>query len=307
MKILVTGGAGFIGSHVVDKFVEHGHDVVVLDNLDTGKKDNLPLDSITFVEGDIRDRALLAKAMKGVEKIVHLAASVGNKKSIEMPELDQEINYQGTLFVLEEMRKNNVTKIVFSSSAGIFGEPTYEPVDENHPCWPDSPYGVSKLAAERLILSYTKLYHLKAVCLRYFNVFGERQYFDAYGNVIPIFMTQALKQNPITIYGSGKQTRDFIYVGDIANANFESTMNDYSGVLNLGAGGRLEILELAKKIKSISKSSSEITFLDARPGDVLHCTASIEKQHEVLESPANAQLFDQHLAQYFEWAKNHLV
>jgi len=220
MKALVTGGAGFIGSNVVKLLVDEGHDVLVLDNLSSGYRCNLSaLQTVEFVEGDVRDAALVSRVMHGVEVVFHLAASVGNIRSIEHPIEDSEINVIGTLRVLEAARRTGVRKIIFSSSAGIFGELKHLPIREDHPVEPDSPYGASKLAAEKLCLAYAKLYDLEAICLRYFNVYGVNQRYDAYGNVIPIFAHRLLHGMPLIIYGDGEQTRDFVNVRDVARAN----------------------------------------------------------------------------------------
>lgn len=304
MKCLVTGGAGFIGSNLVDLLIQEGHEVSVLDNLLTGHLENLN-PSAEFIKGSIEDVVLLDSILEGKEAVFHLAASVGNKKSIEDPYIDQQLNYIGTLNILESMRKHKVSKIVFSSSAGIFGEPQYEPVDEKHPCEPDSPYGVSKLAGEKLILSYAKLYGIQAVCLRYFNVFGPRQFFDAYGNVIPIFAKRALANEPICIYGDGEQTRDFIYVKDIAKINYLSAKSDYTGVLNLGTGQRMKIKDLAEKVVELAQSSSSIEYMAKRPGDVLHCTANTKQLQETLNYTPS-QDFEKLLAEYMDWAKTSL-
>ncbi|GIL15965.1 MAG: NDP-sugar dehydratase or epimerase [Chloroflexota bacterium] len=217
---LVTGGAGFIGSNIVQYLIEQGHTVVVLDNLLSGYRQNLaPFPQVEFIEGDIRDAAAMERAMQNVEVVFHLAASVGNKRSIEHPVDDAEINVLGTLRVLEAAQRNGVRKVVFSSSAGIFGELKTLPIREDHPVEPDSPYGADKLGAEKLCLAYAKLYPLECVCLRYFNVYVVNQRYDAYGNVIPIFAHRMLRGEPITIFGDGEQTRDFVFVADTVTEN----------------------------------------------------------------------------------------
>src|SRR4051794_12837298 len=220
MKALVTGGAGFIGSNICRLLLEEGHQVAVLDNLQTGFRQNLEIPgTIRFIEGDVRDRAAVAEAIEGCDTVFHLAASVGNVRSIEDPLLDAEINVLGAVNVLEAARMAGVRRFVLSSSCGIFGEPEVLPMPEAHPFNPDSPYGVSKLAQEKLALVYGKLYGIESVCLRYFNVYGVNQRLDAYGNVIPIFVFNLLAGRPITIYGDGEQTRDFVNVRDVARAN----------------------------------------------------------------------------------------
>ena len=218
MKALVTGGAGFIGFNIVKLLLEFGHEAVVLDNLSSGYRQNL-IPGVMFVEENVCNGNAVFEAMSGCQVVFHLAASVGNKRSIEHPITDSEVNVLGTLNVLEAARVHGINRVVYSSSAGIFGELKTLPIAEDHPQDPDSPYGTSKLAAEKMCLVYNKLYGMNNVCLRYFNVYGPHQRYDAYGNVIPIFANRVLKREPLTIFGDGEQTRDFVNVHDVAEAN----------------------------------------------------------------------------------------
>jgi UDP-glucose 4-epimerase len=239
--------------------------------------------------------------MAGQEAVIHLAASVGNKKSIDEPLYDASCNIFGVINVLESMRAHKVPTIVFSSSAGIFGEPQYQPVDELHPCEPDSPYGATKLGGEKIILSYMRLYGIRAVCLRYFNVYGERQRLDAYGNVIPIFVSRALANQEIKIFGDGEQTRDFIHVKDIAMANVVSAENPkVHGPINLGTGHAISITQLATMVRDVVGNKIEINYGPTRPGDVRHCTANIEKAAAMLGFEMNKNFFD-NLNRYCQW------
>ena len=231
MKCLVTGGAGFIGSNLVELLLSEGHEVKVVDNLSSGHIENIAnyiaQKDIEFLGGDVRDGAFVERATKGVDTVFHLAASVGRQRSIDNPALDSTINLIGTVNVLEGMRKNNVEKIVYSSSAAIFGELEEPTINENHVQNADSPYGVSKLGAEKMILSYSGIHNITGVCLRYFNIYGRNQRYDAYGNVIPIFAKRIYDNKKLTIYGDGTQTRDFVNVEDVAKANYISaTMCD---------------------------------------------------------------------------------
>src|SRR5215210_1221663 len=275
MNCLVPGGAGFIGSGVVRKLLEHGHDVTVLDNHSTGYEENLKsYPDAGIVRGDIRDEAAVDEAVAGRDAVFHLAASVGNKKSIDDPFYDASHNVLGTINVLEAMRKHGVNNIVYSSSAGIFGEPRYQPVDGGHPFGPDSPYGATKLCGEKLVLSYMKLYGIKAACLRYFNVYGENQRFDAYGNVIPIFVTRIARKEPLSIFGDGEQTRDFVEVNDVAAANVAAAANpEARGTFNVGTGTEISINRLVGILREVTGESFEVAFGPPRPGDVRHCTA----------------------------------
>jgi UDP-glucose 4-epimerase len=308
MRALVTGGAGFIGSNVVKLLVEEGHSVVVLDNLSSGCLCNLdPFPQIQFVQADVRDASALSRAMQGVEVVFHLAASVGNKRSIENPFQDAEVNVIGTLRVLEAARHAGVRKIVFSSSAGIFGEPKYLPINEDHPVEPESPYGASKLAAEKLCLVYAKLYGLEAICLRYFNVYGVNQRYDAYGNVIPIFAYQMLRGLPITIFGDGEQTRDFVNVRDVAMANYKAAMvRGVSGPFNIGSGTAVTINELVRLMTETSLVQPKIEYGLPRKGDVRHSLADISAARRVLGYEPTTSL-NEGLMEYMAWARRELV
>ena len=243
-NILITGGAGFIGSNLVGKLI--GNKVTVLDNFSSGYSENLaPFPSVRIIAGDVRDIETVELAMRGAEVVYHLAASVGNKRSIENPIQDAEINVIGTLNILEAARKAGVKKVVISSSAGIFGELKTIPIKEDHPCEPDSPYGCSKLYEEKIALAYGKLYDLEVVCLRYFNVYGPNQRFDEYGNVIPIFVRRMLNNEPLIIYGDGEQTRDFVHVDDVIQANIKAANSEATGAFNIASGTRVTINYLA--------------------------------------------------------------
>lgn len=307
MKVLVTGGAGFIGSNIVRAIVSDGHEVVVLDNLQSGYYVNLePFPDVQFIEGDIRDNITTATAVTGVDVIFHLAASVGNTRSIEHPIEDSEINVMGTLYLLEAARKAGVRKIVYSSSAGIFGELKTLPIREDHPIDPDSPYGSSKLAGEKLCLAYAKLYDLEAVALRYFNVYGVNQRFDAYGNVIPIFAHRIFKRQPITIFGDGEQTRDFINVADVVQANYKAALAEgVSGAFNLGSHTRITINELARMMVEIGGLDTPIEYGPERPGDVRHSLADITAAQEALGFEPQVGL-EEGLAEYLAWAKEEM-
>ena len=300
MNILVTGGAGFIGSNIVKRLLELGHEPVVLDDLSSGYRKNL-LPEVSFFEGDVRDAELVVRAAEGCGAILHLAASVGNKRSIDHPITDSEINILGTLNVLEAARQHNIDRIVFSSSAGIFGELKTLPIAEDHPQDPDSPYGVSKLAAEKMCLVYNKLYGMHNVCLRYFNVFGPHQRYDAYGNVIPIFANRLLKQEPLLIYGDGEQTRDFVNVRDVANSNIKAALSsDVKGVFNIGSGTRVSVNELARQMQQASGVKAVIQYGPPRPGDVRDSLADISAARQSFGFEPNMELYAG-LSEYWSW------
>lgn len=302
MKALVTGGAGFIGSNIVEQLVHLGHQTTVLDNLVSGFRDNVRPET-EFVEGDVRGQATVERAISGCEMVFHLAASVGNTRSIEHPLTDSAVNVLGTLNVLEAARSRGIDRIVFSSSAGIFGELETLPIAEDHPQDPDSPYGVSKLAAEKLCLVYNKLYGMRNICLRYFNVYGLYQRYDAYGNVIPIFAHRILKRQPITIYGDGEQTRDFVNARDVASANVQAALSPGGqGVFNIGSGTRVTINELARLMQTVAGVEVGVQHAPPRQGDVRHSLADIRAAHQVFGFQPRVGLGDG-LGEYMAWIR----
>lgn len=282
--------------------------MTVLDNVSSGYRQNLtPFPQVKFIEGDIRDAKSVDQAVAGNEVIFHLAASVGNTRSIENPIQDSEINILGTLNVLEAARHHHAKKIVFSSSAGIFGELKTLPIREDHPVEPDSPYGASKLGAEKLCLAYSKLYDLDAVCLRYFNVYGINQRYDAYGNVIPIFAHRLLNGQPITIFGDGEQTRDFVNVRDVAEANYRAGMKaGLSGAFNIASATSITINELVRLMQEASGITGTVEYGPPRKGDVRDSLADISAAAEAFGYEPSVDL-KEGLRAYLAWAREDKV
>ena len=308
MKALVTGGAGFIGSNIVEMLIEKGGDVTVFDNLSSGYLCNIEHyiknGEIEFINGDVRESESVSKACKGKDMVFHLAACVGRKKSIDNPKLDSSTNLLGTINVLEGMKKNNVPRIVYSSSAAIFGEPLSSTVDENHPLNANSPYGVSKLAAEKMILVYSGTYGITGACIRYFNIYGRNQRFDLYGNVIPIFAKRIFSGHPMTIYGDGAQTRDFVCVSDVVAVNLiASKIERGMNVYNLGSGSSITINELAELMQDISGEHVGVGYAPERIADVKNCRADISKIEKELGFKA-AMGIKQGLTDYLRWYQN---
>jgi len=303
MKALVTGGGGFIGSNLVGLLLGEGHEVTVLDDFSSGYRENLePYPAVRLVEGDVRDEAAVRDACAGAEVVFHLAASVGNTRSIEHPVEDSEINVLGTLRVLEAARRAGSRKVVFSSSAGIFGELRTLPIREDHPVEPDSPYGASKLAAEKHCLAYAKLYPIEAVCLRYFNVYGVNQRFDAYGNVIPIFAKRMIMGEPVTVFGDGEQTRDFVNVRDVVRANYQAGMSrGVSGAFNLGSATRVTINRLVEMLRAASGITARVEYGPPRPGDVRDSLADVSAAAAAFGYAPGVGL-EEGLAEYMAWA-----
>ena len=278
MRILITGGAGFIGSHIVEHFQGRA-EVRVLDNLRSGFQHNLAGFKTEFMHASIREREAVRRAMEGVDYVFHLAAMISVPESMQQPIECNELNTTGTLVVLEEAARARVKKLVLSSSAAIYGDNPVTPKIETMLPEPKSPYAITKLDGEFYCKMFADEGRLQTACLRYFNVFGPRQDpRSQYAAAVPIFIDRAVKHEPITIHGDGKQTRDFIYVKDIAAANaFFATQSVATGVFNIAYGQRITIKELAATICRLTGSRSEIKHAAERPGDVKHSLASVEK------------------------------
>jgi nucleoside-diphosphate-sugar epimerase len=305
-RALITGGAGFIGSSIAMQLASTGIEVLVLDNLSSGYRINIDgVKGIRLLEDDIR-AAAFDQALAGVDTVFHLAASVGNKRSIDDPITDAEINVIGTLRLIEAARRAGVRKIIMSSSAGIYGELKTLPILEDHPTEPDSPYGASKLCAEKECLAYAKLYGMEMVCLRYFNVYGPRQRFDAYGNVIPIFVFQMFRGEQVTVFGDGEQTRDFVNVRDVAQANIKAALAPgVSGAFNIGSGTSISINALLDLLSQASGIYPNVRHGAPRPGDVLHSLADIGAARNAFGFDPNVRLSDG-LMEYMGWVKTEL-
>ena len=277
-KVLITGGAGFIGSHLVEHF-QGKADVRVLDNLRSGFMKNIDGFDCEFIKGSVTDRAAVRDAVKGIDHVFHLAAMISVPESMSDPVSCVVINAAGTLIVLEEAAKAGVKKLCFSSSAAVYGDnPTVPKVEEVLP-EPKSPYAVTKLDGEYYCKMFNGEGRLKTACMRYFNVFGPRQDTKSqYAAAVPIFIDKALRNEPLTIYGDGEQTRDFVYVKDVVAANAYLAQNEgLSGVYNVAYGKSITVNELAKKIIDLTGSKSETKYAPVRPGDVKHSMAAVEK------------------------------
>ncbi len=302
LKALITGGAGFIGANIARQWLALGHQAVVLDNLSSGYERNL-VPECAFINGDIRDELAVERAIEGCQVVFNLAASVGNQRSLDHPLEDSDVNVLGLLRVLQAARRHKIRKLVHSSSAGIFGELKTLPIREDHPQDPDSPYGVSKLAGEKHCLAYNKLYAMDNVCLRYFNVYGPLQRYDAYGNVIPIFATRALDGEAITIFGDGEQTRDFVHVRDVAAANIASAVTPgVRGAFNIGSASRVTINRLAQLVISAAGVAVPIKHGPSRPGDVRDSLADTRAASAAFNYNPQFDL-GEGLAEYLTWLK----
>ncbi|MFC7138075.1 NAD-dependent epimerase/dehydratase family protein [Halobaculum litoreum] len=273
--VLVTGGAGFIGSHIADALCPD-NGVRILDNRAGGEGTYCPA-AATAVEGDIRDEDALADAMAGVDVVFHEAALVSVARSVEDPTASHSINTEGTLAVLEAARRADA-RVVFASSAAIYGAPESMPVAETAPKEPSSPYGLEKLSGDHYCRLYNDLYDLPTVALRYFNVYGPRQSGGEYAGAISAFAEQARAGGPVTVHGDGEQTRDFVNVADVVQANLLAATTDATGeAFNVGTGTRTSINRVAELIRDEVAPDAEITHVDARGGDIRHSVADIDK------------------------------
>lgn len=278
-KIVVTGGLGFIGSHLVEKFVDN-NDVVIVDNQSTGTIENikeLDISRIDTTFGSINDLNL-EEIFEGTDYVFHLAAVTSVPQSVEDPIKSNEVNITGTLKVLEAARKTDVKKVVFSSSSAVYGETEVLPISEEVPINPLSPYAVSKATAELYCNVYSEIYDLPTTCLRYFNVFGPKQDPNSqYAAVIPIFINKLLKNERPTIYGDGEQTRDFVSVERVVEANELAAKSGETGVFNIGLGKSTSINQLFELVKESVKKDIEPVYEPARSGEIKHSVADVSK------------------------------
>ncbi len=274
--IVVTGGAGFIGSHIAWELSKE-NDVVVIDNLYTGNKENAP-PGAKFIRADIRDYKAIAEVVSAADYVFHEAAIVSVVESIEKPLFTDEVNVIGTLNILKALMEGH-GKLIFASSAAVYGDNSNLPLKESEKPKPLSPYGVTKVSSEHYLRVFHELYGVPTVSLRYFNVFGPRQGANQYAGVISIFINRALKGEPLVIFGDGKQTRDFIYVKDVVKANLLAAESRKANgrVFNVARGERTTILELAMKIIEITGTGASIIFDKPRPGDIRHSQADISE------------------------------
>jgi UDP-N-acetylglucosamine/UDP-N-acetyl-alpha-D-glucosaminouronate 4-epimerase len=296
---LVTGGAGFIGSHLVDALVEQGGRVRVLDDFSTGKRENLEGlrsgNRLEVLEGDLRDGAVVAQAVRGIETIFHQAAFVSVAESMEKPQICFSINSTGTSLLLEAARLAGVRRVVIASSAAVYGNSADLPLREDSPSSPLSPYAVSKAANELYAGLYTRAFGLEVVALRYFNVYGPRQRPDSmYAAAVPIFIRGLLDGKAATVFGDGGQTRDLIYVGDVVRANIIAAQHASAPgqIFNVCTGEECRILDLVKALSGFFPSVSQPIFAAPRAGDIYKSLGSPVKAERELGFRAQTPLVD---------------
>jgi UDP-glucose 4-epimerase len=292
LRFLVTGGAGFIGSHIVEALLRQNHQVRVLDNFSSGKRENLPSthNQLEILEEDICDAEAVARALAGVDGVFHEAALVSVPKSVDHPESSFEINARGTFNVFDGARKAGARRVIYASSAAVYGDATELPVAESLAPRPLSPYGLDKLYGEQLGQLYSSLYGQEIFALRYFNVFGPRQDpASPYSGVISIFVDRLRSGKSMSIFGDGEQTRDFVYVGDVVEANLKAMFAKYQGfrAFNVGSGRQTSLNELFRELRHLSGSLTEPAYAAARAGDIRHSLADISLiRREIGYSPA---------------------
>lgn len=273
--ILVTGGAGFIGSHCVERLLAAGHQVRVLDDLSSGHRHNLPdHPALQFVQGDVREEATVTAAMQGIERVLHLAAQVFVPTSIEQPVYSASVNLLGFVQVLDAARRAGVARVVYASSAAVYGNPTQLPLDESAPTEALSPYGLDKLVNDQYAQLFGQLYGLSSVGLRFFNVYGPRQDpRSPYSGVISVFATRARAGQPLTVFGDGQQTRDFVAVRDVARACEAALFADATGVINVATGHSVTLLELIAALQDVLGQPIAVRHAEPRDGEVRHSAA----------------------------------
>ncbi len=302
-KILVTGGCGFIGSNIAQKLSAHNQ-VTIIDNLESGSLKNLEefREQVEFMEADIRQPETLKGLLEGVDIVFHHAAYIFVTTSVKQPEYDAQTNIIGTINLLNECRQAGVKRIIFAASSAVYGPPEYQPIDENHPLNPDSPYAASKLACEYYLKLWYTLYGIETVCLRYFNVYGPRQDpNNPYSGVIAIFTQRMLNGQPLIIYGDGQQTRDFIYIDDVVQANIVAAIHPKTPgqVINIGTGRAISLNNLSQVLKDYHPDL-RVEYQKKRLGDVDHSLGHVGKAKKLFNFKASITIEDG-LKKYINW------
>lgn len=283
MRVLITGGAGFVGSHIADACLARGYQTSIIDNLASGRRDHIPIGA-EWIHADIASDPLDPIFEKVNPEIVfHLAANASVSLSVKNPQLDQHINIQGTIRLLEAARKYNVRKVIYASSAAIYGNPTYLPIDENHPIAPISPYGISKYVPELYLNTYKHLHQLNFTALRYANIYGPRQIAEGEGGVVAIFTDRVVRGEPILIQGDGDQTRDFIYISDIVAANLAAIDHGDGGIYNIGTGLVTSINKLVETMQQLTEARIDVQHTAPREGDIRHSYFNIQSAQDGLQ------------------------
>ncbi len=294
-RVLITGGAGFIGSHTADLLMEQGIPVTILDNLSSGHRRNLPEKHplMEFIEGDICDAKTVNQAMTGASHCLHLAAQVSVVASLEDPEFSAKQNIVGFVNVLDACRTQGIERLVYASSAAIYGEPPELPLKEDLPVKQLSPYGLEKKINEDYCDLYKRLYQFSSLGMRFFNVFGPRQDPKSpYAGVIALFVDRISENKPLTVFGDGKQTRDFIYVRDVARTNVAALKGNLQGASNVATGQSTSLLDLINTLSELTGNQPEISFDEPRTGDIVHSLGDTSRMNKGLNIVAESSLKD---------------
>jgi len=303
MKTLITGGAGFIASNIADRLIAEGHQVGIVDNLLTGKEKNIPREAIFYKE-DIRNYIL--KHIFEVSKpevVLHYAAQIDVRKSVENPAYDLDINGMGMVNVLEQCRKNNVKKVIYASSGGcVYGNTNKFPTPETEERRPESPYGITKMLGEQYLDFYNKVHGLNYTILRYGNIYGPRQDSKGEAGVIDIFANQMLDDKPIIIYGDGEQIRDYTFVGDVVNANVAALTKGDNQVFNIASERPISVKNLYHIINNAMGQKSDAVYMPARKGELMRSELDCTKAHDILGWKAKVSLEDG-IRQTIQWIK----
>lgn len=288
MQILITGGAGFIGSHLVERLLAAGDRVRVVDDLSTGKRENLvEHEALEFTKGDIRDTGLVDRCTKGIDAVVHLAAVASVQASMDDPVRTHQVNFDGTLNLLEASRRQGVKRFIYACSAAVYGDTEAVPVPEGTIPKPLSPYAIDKLSGEHYLLHYYRAYGLAVTSFRFFNIYGPRQDPSSpYSGVISIFVERLKRNLPVTVFGDGAQTRDFVYVADLADLLVRAShgAEGNGGVFNVGTGKRHSLLQLLENLEKISGKKIERHHEPARAGDIQHSCADVNRLRKTFGS-----------------------
>lgn len=312
MKILITGGAGFVGSHLCDKYTKNGDTVLCLDNFMNGSLTNirqlLNYRNFKLVNGDIRNFDLLEKITRDVDFVFHLAAQIHVDRSIVEPKMTYEVNVLGTQNILEVARMYDVKKVIYASTSEVYGSTLYAPMDEKHPLNAPHPYGASKIAADRMCNAYIETYGMDVCIMRSFNLYGPKQKDSGYGGVISLFTKRVLNNMPPIIYGNGEQTRDYTYVDDIVRA-YDMILNYKKEIrepINFGMGKEIKIIDLANKIIELCGRRGNVkpVHVEPRPGEVQRLIADISKAKEIFGWKPNYTIEDG-LKKFIDWYKNY--
>lgn len=300
MKVLVTGGAGFIGSHIVDELLRHGHTVTVLDNLSTGSLQNVN-PRAEFVHMDLCTDDLFPLFSQGFDAVIHEAAQPNVPRSLKEPVVDADINILGTIKLLEACRRGGVGKVIYASSAAVYGTPITLPIPEDHPLCPLSPYGISKLTPEHYLRIYHEVYGLRYTILRYANVYGPRQNPRGEAGVVAIFVDRFCQDKAPIIFGDGEATRDYVFVGDVAVANRLALTRGDGEILNVATGRKVSVNELVRLLLRITKKDILPQYGPERPGDILHSALANGKIRHILGWEPQVSL-EEGLRRTVDWA-----